>query len=154
MHGLWLPNETVRTFLQERAHRLQSLPFVMVTSMDSDRRPGLMPWARRRVLSEASWAISTAPLVLHGSGIVDLLDDSNLFTGFDEVWIPASADGAEPPPAAFLVAPRRLEYALPASIEQWALASGARLGLGDGDGLNIVVADPGLALGLGLDASS
>ena len=150
LHGVWLPDETVRTFLDKHYREFQVLPFLMVTSIDSDKRPGLMPWAERRIRSDPTWSISTVPLVLSGSRIVEMIEDPTLFTGFDEIWVLPSPVATEPPSDALLVSPRRLARALPSSIEQWVRASNALLGLGDGDGLNVVVVDSALARGLGL----
>lgn len=146
-----LPDNTVREWLDQNAPTIHSLPYVLISSMDSDRHVSLMTWAADRVARDAAWALSTSPLVVSGKSAVDLLDDPSLFTGFDEIWVPSRLPTANPPDEAYLVAPRRLDSEIPAPILEWMRNSECRLGVGDGEGLNYAVADQRLATRLGLE---
>ena len=103
------PNMSVRIWLEQRQAAVARLPFVLVSSMDSDRMVSNMPWAVARCQRDPDWAISTSPLVISGSATVALLDETYLFGGFDELWVPSQLPVANPPNEAFLVAPRELD---------------------------------------------
>ena len=109
-----------------------------------------MPWAVAKGQQDPKWALSTSPLVISGAATVTLLDDPDLFAGFDELWIPSQLPVANPPDEAFLVAPRELNGEVPVGVLRWVQDSGCRLGVGDGEGLNYVADDLGLATTLGL----
>lgn len=81
---------------------------------------------------------------------MDLLDDSNLFTGFDELWFPTRLSLPLPPDEAFLVAPRALDAECPPAVLAWLEVSTCRLGVGDGQGMNYAVRDLELGRHVGL----
>lgn len=145
---------TIREWLTSHASAISKLPYVLISSIDSDRQVSSMPWARARILEDRAWALSPLPLVISGASAVSLLDDQNLFTGFDELWIPAELPATGPPDEASLVAPLELDIESPAAIWAWLEVSQCRLGVGDGYGTNYVVADPALGRSLGLDRAS
>src|SRR5674476_369526 len=103
-----LPNCSVRAWLEEHQVTVARLPFILISTIDSNRRVVDMPWAVAKGRSDPGWALSTSPLVISGSSTVDLLDQ-NLFTGFDELWVPAQMPVTDPPDDANLVAPRALD---------------------------------------------
>jgi hypothetical protein len=80
---------------------------------------------------------------------VDLLADDNLFTGFDELWIPTGLPIAQLPDEANLVAPRELDTEAPAAVLAWLEVSECQLGVGDGYGMNYAVRDLALGRDLG-----
>lgn len=141
---------SVRGWLEQHQAIIERLPYILISSMDSDRRVSDMPWAVANDQQDPKWALSTFPLVISGAATVTLLDDPDLFAGFDELWIPSQLPVANPPDEAFLVAPRELDGEVPIGVLRWVQDSGCRLGLGDGEGLNYVADDLGLATTLGL----
>jgi len=145
-----LPNCSVRAWLEEHQVTVARLPLILISTFDSDRRVADMPWAVAKGRSDPGWALSTSPLVISGSSTVDLLGDQNLFTGFDELWVPAQMPVIDPPDDANLVAPRDLDVEVPPAVLAWLTLSGCRLGVGDGEGMNYVVRDSDLGSGLGL----
>jgi hypothetical protein len=145
-----VPGRTVRDWLESHVPRLTGLPYVLIASVDSDQRTGTMPWVLDRVKADPNWAFSLSPLVISGASLVGLLGDRNLFTGFDELWIPREVPAIAPPDDAYLVAPRDLAEEMPDSILRWVEDSQCRLGVGDGDGLNFVALDLPLARSLDL----
>ena len=126
------------------------LPLVLVSSIDSDRAVSEMPWVRRHLDRDASWAISTDPLVISGDRLLAAAQEDNVLNGFDEIWVPENLPLSAPPEEAYLVAPRMFDMTLPDEVRDWMQKSGWRLGLGDGDGLNYVVSDLPLARQLDL----
>lgn len=149
-----LSDLTVREWISENHSDISELPFVLISSIDSDRQVSSMPWVLARRLADPEWALSVFPLVISGRAAVLLLDDRNLFTGFDELWIPGVMPVPEPPDDASLVAPLELDVESPPAIWTWLDFSKCRLGVGDGYGTNFIVADSALGTRLGLGATS
>jgi hypothetical protein len=67
------------------------------------------------------------------------------FGGFDEVWLLGGAPIAMRPPDLILTSDRPISGLDAASLERWLQVSGARVGLGDGIGLNYATSSPDLA---------
>jgi hypothetical protein len=142
---------TVRDWLAANASRILDLPYVLISSIDSDTQVSDMRWVTACRLDAPAWALSLSPLVISGASTIDLLADDNLFTGFDELWIPTGPPFAQPPDDAYLVAPRELDTEVPAAVLAWLEVSECRLGVGDGYGMNYAVCDLALGRDLGLD---
>jgi tRNA threonylcarbamoyladenosine biosynthesis protein TsaE len=121
---------SVRALVETYADVVRTLPYVLVAWVDSGR-PERHPW------------------VVPGEEVVDLAH-RGLLNGFDEVWVLAGPDADAPPDGAAIVAPVRLDEGVPEATAAWLARSGARLGLGDGEGLNYVATDVALAAALGL----
>jgi hypothetical protein len=145
-----IANLSVRTWMEAHSNTLASLPYALLSSIDSHGDVANMEWVRSRQEREPTWALSTEPLVISGTSLVELLGDRNLFTGFDEVWIPSSIPVGVPPKGTYLVSPRDLSEGLPSPIRRWLTDSPCEIGVGDGYGLNYVVADVELGGQLGL----
>ena len=122
---------------------------MLVSSIDSDSAVSEMPWVRRHLDRDASWAISTDPLVISGDRLLAAAQEDNIFNGFDEIWVPERVPASPPPSYVSLVAPNVFDV-LPRDIGEWLSQSGYRLGLGDGDGLNYAGTDFALARELDL----
>jgi hypothetical protein len=71
--GGWQPEFSVRAVLESHHEVVSSLPWVLFSSMDSERAVASMPWVLSRVTEEAEWALSLEPLVLSGRGATDSL---------------------------------------------------------------------------------
>jgi hypothetical protein len=141
---------SVRDWLAANASRIRDLPYVLISCIDSDPQVSDMRWVAARRRDTPAWALSLSPLVISGASTVDLLSD-NLFTGFDELWIPTGLPVVQPPEEANLVAPRELDTEVPAAVLAWLEVSKCRLGVGDGYGMNYAVRDLALGCDLGLD---
>jgi len=137
----WLPATSLCEFIEQHEDVFGRLTSVLISSVDSDPRVATMPWAQDRIVGDESWAQSQYPLIISGRALLQLCRDS-VFHGFDEIWIPAALPIPVPPGAAYLVSPRRCDGPLiPNEISDWMMESRARLGLGDGEGLNFVSSD-------------
>jgi hypothetical protein len=149
----WL-DSTVGEVIDTHRAVFAELPYVLIRSIDSETGAAVarMPWALQRQGQHPGWALSVDPLVISGASLVDLLGDDNLFTGFDEIWVPSRVPVLRPANVASIVAPRHLNGEVPGDAARWMEDSGCRLGLGDGDGVNWVSADQDLSSSLGLAA--
>jgi hypothetical protein len=134
----------------DHADVLTSLPFVMIAVVDSDTDVSAMEWTRTWSQTDSPWSLSDDPLVVSGATLCQLALELELFTGFDEIWVPSSFSTARPPRDASLTAPVQLTDPPPRSLRDWFLLSGWRLGIGDGFGLNFVSSDRELSRALGL----
>lgn len=67
--------------------------------------------------------------------------DEGFFQGFDEIWLLDGGARAARPPELVLTSDHPVERVPAESWRAWLIAGGARLGLGDGVGLNYVTDD-------------
>jgi hypothetical protein len=143
-------DRTVAEVIAGHRHVVAKLPFVLIGSVDSTTGAAVveMPWAAERCLENPRWALSKDPLVISGAHLIQVLDEYELFTGFDEVWIASRLPIPAPPDGVYLAAPRNLGDRIPPDIARWMGVAGCRLGLGDGDGTNWVATDLRLARAL------
>jgi hypothetical protein len=133
----WLPM-TIREFIASRQEIFESFDSVIVSSVDSDTEVCQMGWAQAKIEAASGWAQSLRPLTISGRSLVEILLDADLLTGFDEIWIPGPRLSWQAELAGYLVAPTNLEYDLPNELRDLFRLSGCILGIGDGEGLNIV----------------
>lgn len=145
-----IANLSVRAWLERHAIAIRAMPYILISSLDSTVDVADMSWVAARRDADPEWAISLSPLVISGASAVDLLE-GNLFTGFDELWIPSEMPVARPPGDASLVAPRELDVEAPPAVVAWLEGSKCRLGVGDGYGMNYAVLDESIGAELGLD---
>ena len=150
LHYGWLPNFSLGEFLEHNRRSIATLPLVLVRSIDSETAVSEMPWVKRQLDRDASWAVTTNPLIVSGDRLLRAARQETIFSGFDEIWVPKDLPVSGPPVEANLVAPRMFDLTLPDEVREWMRTSAWRLGLGDGDGLNYVVSDHELARQLGL----
>jgi hypothetical protein len=111
---------------------------VILTSIDSELHVAEMNWVREIVDLTPDWAQSIEPLVISGRNVLSLLSDRNIFTGFDEIWIPGHHFRWISELAGSLIAPENVGSQLPDRVRKNFLASRCILGIGDGDGLNLI----------------
>ena len=84
-------------------------------------------------------------VLLSGQQTVSLAREYLLFTHFDEVWLFREAPMEPKPEGVSIVAPYNLSEVVPSEVADWMWRSGCVVGLGDGEGLNYVTVDEGVA---------
>ena len=135
----WLPDLSVRTFVQQYCDVVSALEFVLIRSLDSNPNVGGLPFSAE--LPDRDIRCQT-PFVVSGSVLLNVMIPSGLFTGFDEIWILDRVPTSSPSPESSIVAPTRLdEDPVSAGLAEWLSTPGVRMGLGDGYGLNFVGKD-------------
>jgi hypothetical protein len=145
----WLPEASVASLVLDHLREIASLPYILISSVDSHLNVKDMAWAREQLRIDPGLAASITPFVVSGTAFVRLVRGPLSLNGFDEIWIPTTLPIGSPPNEASLVAPRRLNQFIPTAVADWMLDAGVRGGLGDGDGLNFVFSDAKLARDLG-----
>lgn len=146
----WVAEGTVRDLIEVYSAAWEELDAVLISSIDSHREVGQMPWVREHLAQDPRWALSVSPLTTSGRKVVEAVRSGRVFFGFDEVWVPSRLPVAVPPAEAYLVAPRKLSQGVPEAVIRWMNVSECWLGIGDGAGLNSVARDFDLADKLGL----
>lgn len=134
-----IPDASVGEWLRDNQEALPKQALAVVSMMDSDDDVLEMPWARNMVA--APGGAELMPVVQ----LFSLLDDHNLFNGFDEVWLCDVAPEEAMPDLAHIVAPVNLATDDPGVAFEWGEKNGVVLGLGDGEGLNFIAMDPEIA---------
>jgi hypothetical protein len=139
----WL-DSSIHDFLPHIPRTSTKLKFALITSLDSDLFP-----AKLLDKSPELKAIATKAQKLGDGFIVPtsliLKVNDEVFHGFDEVWFFPSDKISPKPKTAGLVGPNRADQTKLDKLGSWIAANECSLGLGDGDGLNIVVNARGLA---------
>jgi hypothetical protein len=143
-HG-WVAGD-VGSLVERHPGVFAALPYVLVARLDSDDRPGAGEWLPGLLARHGARAVSLRPLVLTGATVVRC--GPEMFSGFDELWVLAATDAADPPSLCPIT--DRFDTVLPEPVREWVARWTPRLGVGDGDGMNWVATDDGLATALGL----
>ena len=146
----WVPHDrSIHTIVRDHLDVFAASNWVLISCIDSHRRPGHLPFALR-----ADPPVSQDPFVLSGAQFAKLVSGYRLFTGFDEIWLAPVVPAVGPPEEASLVYPVMLESEALGAIAEWMAASQCVLGLGDGWGVNFVATDPDLVAALELKAEA
>jgi len=61
-----LSDTDLHTILGEHLEELARVPYVMISSVDSNPRPAGQPWALAHLAADTGWAVSLVPLVIPG----------------------------------------------------------------------------------------
>lgn len=136
--SVWLPGQDIREYLLDHQELLDGL-WVLVSSIDSCSDVAGLATVRRLIAEGAVKPLSEDPFFAPTSSLHAMLEDRQFFNGFDELWF---FDEAVPPAPApgYIVAPFCAgDVALTDEQVEWIIASECVCGLGDGDGLNVVL---------------
>lgn len=150
-HSGWVPRLSVRELIERHPDVFRSADAVLITMLDSNENIHELPAVAGTFSnSESTELLSLEPFVVNGAGLLRLLDQRDLFTGFDEIWMLRHMVDSPPPVEASLVAPEQVGSEPPEAVAAWMKESEAVLALGDGIGMNFVGADENLLRQLGL----
>jgi len=135
----------IADLVSERPEFIESFPFALITSLDSSPPTSLTNV--RRALNEhvdEFWEVGSG-ILLSGQQTISLAREYLLFTHFDEVWLFREPPMDPKPKGVSIVAPCDLSEDVPTEVADWIQRSGCVVGLGDGEGLNYVTVDEGIA---------
>jgi hypothetical protein len=135
----------IADLVADRPEVIESFPFALITSLDSSPPTSLTNV--RRALKEHvdKFREVGSGVLLSGQQTIILARKYLLFTHFDEVWLFREAPMDPKPEGVRIVAPCNLSEEVPTEVANWMYRSGCIVGLGDGDGLNYVTVDEGVA---------
>jgi hypothetical protein len=140
----WL-NSSVQEILEAIPRSGTSTKYALVTSLDSNLKPGILLGKSPEFRSvELQATVVGDGLLLPTKRLLEANARSPFFFGFDEIWF-FPDDHIEPKPdSAWLVGPSRIRQIDLDALGTWMERSSCSLALGDGDGLNFIVKGRGL----------
>src|SRR5918997_3963697 len=136
----------IADLVSERPEFVKSFPFALITSLDSSPPTSLANVGRALAEHVDEFRQVGSGVLLSGQQTLLLAREYPLFTHFDEVWLFGEAPTVGPKPEGVrIVAPCNLGEGVPPEVADWMWRSGCFVGMGDGEGLNYVTVDEGLA---------
>jgi hypothetical protein len=135
----------IADLVAERPEFIESFPFALITSLDSSPPTSLTNVQRALAEHVDGFREVGSGILLSGQQTVSLARKYLLFTHFDEVWLFREAPMESKPEGVRIVAPSNLSEEVPNEVVDWMWRSGCVVGLGDGEGLNYVTVDEGVA---------
>ena len=136
---------SIHDFLEALPRNSRASAFALITCLDSDLNPkSLLKKSQqlKAVMRDAKPLKNSLLLptkLLHESGFRD-----QVFFGFDEVWFFPSDKIDPKPESAWIVGPKRIDQTKLDGLGPWMTSNECSFGLGDGDGLNLIVKAHGL----------
>jgi hypothetical protein len=114
--------------------------------LENAERPAEWPTVRRRLRAEGIRASAHRGALLLTPGELDRFSSVGLFAGLDELYLlPEWDDEFEGFPGRITSDLANFDESTPLGLDEWIVASGCLLALGDGEGLNFACADEELA---------
>jgi hypothetical protein len=141
----WL-DSSIADFVGHLRDVPSELSFALITSLDSNLRPAtlLKKSPELRPLARFAHDIGGA-ILIQTELLLEANAKSPIFFGFDEIWFFPN-DAIEPKPDdTWIVGPSRISQIKLRKLGRWMKNSDCSLGLGDGDGLNLIAKAGGLA---------
>ena len=135
----------IADLVAERPGFIESFLFVLITSLDSSPPTSLTNVLRALAEHVDEYREVGSGVLLSGQQTVLLARKYLLFTHFDEVWLFGEAPMEPKREGVTIVAPCNLSEEVPSEVADWMWRSGCVVGLGDGEGLNYVTVDEGVA---------
>jgi hypothetical protein len=139
-------DSTIGDLVQGDVGLIARFQYVLISSLDS-----VMDLASSRIGSKLFLAVPGCRqlgkgILLPGLSLTPAARAFSLFVGFDEIWCFDVAPTLSKPDELSILPPPEFRSSAPsAAVLEWMLATGCRLALGDGIGLNYVAADAQLA---------
>lgn len=133
-----IPGQSVASFVVENSGFVRRFGFILVTVLDSDS-----DLARRPSWLELDAQAIGRGLCAQAESFLRWASRRESLVGFDEIWIFGRGPLTGPPSAGNLVCPADVGAEISDSMVKWFLESECIVGLGDGDGLNIIARNDG-----------
>jgi hypothetical protein len=142
----WFSSLDIPTVLRQGVIVADDARYVLISMVDSTPHVASLPSLRALLERMAVFRqIVDDDLVIETSTLLTLVEVHDFFTGFDEIWLCTEIPGSSKPGGVRITSDAPLATVPYGDLAPWMLASGCRIGLGDGDGLNMVATDPRLA---------
>lgn len=136
----------IPTVLESLVELDLSFAYAMVTVIDSDPRVARLPSIATLLRAQRKGvSILDRSIVVPRLTLLELVREWDLFNGFDEVWFFESVPLLPRPADVVITADVSMKTRDLGHVAAWMEASGARLGLGDGEGVNYATIDPDIA---------
>jgi hypothetical protein len=145
LQGGYKKDSFIADLISERPEFVESFPFVLIASLDSSPPTSLTNVQQALKEHVDEFREVGSGVLLSGQQLVMLARKCLLLTHFDEVWLFREAPMVPKPEGVRIVAPYDISEEVPPEGADWMWRSGCRVGLGDGEGLNYVTVDEGVA---------
>ena len=120
--------------------------WVLVCTLDSTADIFQSRLGREAALRYPAVAGLGKALLVPGQDVPSLVDEFDFFQGFDEVWCFGDRPTMAKPDSVSIVSPARLvDDGVSTTLVDWMKTTGCQLGLGDGDGMNVVTPSEDIA---------
>ena len=140
----WL-DSSVHDFLAEIPAAFPSIQFALITCLDSHRAPADLLATSPELLAIGAGARALGHGLLLPTSMLLAAEASNrIMFGFDEVWFFPHDDIRAKTVEAGLVGPGRIRQPEMDLLGRWMEANSCSMGLGDGEGLNLILQARGL----------
>jgi hypothetical protein len=140
----WL-DSSIHDFLELFPGKTVSMKYALITCLDSATDPASMLDSSPELAPIVGQAkVLKKGLLLPTRALIEANRAHGLFFGFDEIWF-FPHDNIQPKPdSAWLVGPDRVDQTKLSKLGPWMMRNSSSLGLGDGQGLNVVIKARGL----------
>jgi hypothetical protein len=140
----WL-DSSIPDFLAELPRNSEDAAFALITCLDSNTDLPLL-WKKNEDLRTAlrGAVVHKTGLLVPFKMLLEVSLRSQLFFGFDEIWLFPTANIDPKPKSATIVGPHRIEQEMLEKVGHWMDTNGCALALGDGVGLNLILKADGL----------
>jgi hypothetical protein len=140
----WL-DSSIESFLSDLPATYDRLKFCLLTCIDSNTNPGsLLDRSPELAPLKPEARVVGQGLLVPTRRLLEADRARRIFFGFDEIWF-FPGDAIEPKPgSAWLVGPSIVEGETFEALGDWLVRNSCSLGLGDGNGMNLVVKARGL----------
>lgn len=138
----WFPGLDIPLVFREVILAVGDASYVLITTIDSSPNVASLPSVLPPLRSSGAFhAVVNGDVVVDLDTAQELMYERGLFAGFDELWLCAQVPGSSKPEGLRTTSDKPLRGELPVEAADWMSKSGCRVGLGDGDGLNLVTSD-------------
>ena len=138
-------NTSIPVLLGRVPALLSQFPFALITCIDSSRDLRELRSGNEIVTSFGGSSFLEGALATTGDTLLALIEQCNVFNGFDEVWLFPNAPSKSIPAGIWITAPLEITKEMPSGLPEWMNQSGCSLGIGDGIGLNYITSDLSVA---------
>lgn len=151
LNARWLAPLDIPAVLRRVLTSRPDIKYALVSMIDSTPGVGSLP--SLVLLLETLGAFYKrvdGDVVVDMPTLLALVEEHEFLAGFDEIWLFAGIPESSKPESLRITSDRPLSGEPPAALAQWMIASGCLVGLGDGDGLNVVTFDRALTVALAI----
>ncbi len=140
----WL-DSSILDLIEFLPNKAESLKFALITCLDSNPAPASLIDKSPQLKSLMSVAVPLDKgLLLPTKRLLEAISLHQIFFGFDEIWFFPKEPKEPKPDATSLVGPARIDQQMLTKLGPWLSSNSCSMGLGDGEGLNLIIKAGGL----------
>jgi len=129
---------SIAMFIDKDFEVLSQFPYSIISSIDSNRNPIDLITDKEIAKTISNFKDISKQLSILTKDLKKLLQEFDLFNGFDEIWFFSEIPKNPIPQAFWITGPREIQTDFPTGLLEWMEINHCGLGLGDGIGMNYV----------------